>query len=150
MNTIQIINELNKINTIEHGHLGMYKNHNDFDDRETRWALKRFYELEIDHIEVVNKIIKNLGGKPSLIAESGDIIGKIFGTTVNLTSPLTALSSFNLIEKKSSQSYLEFINKLEKEDPQQDQLLVEFLVPNMLDADLMHLWLNEKIKEMER
>lgn len=150
MDNIQIVNELNKILTIEHGHLGMYKNNNAYDDRETRWTIKRFYELELTHVETISQIIRNLGGKPSLIVESGDILGRIFSITINLSSPIAALSSFNYVEKKSNQNYLEFINKLEKMGQGQNDLVAELLIPNMVDSDLMHLWLEEKIKEMER
>ena len=46
----KLIGELNKILTLEHGHLGMYENYPDYKDKDIRRTFRRFMEIEIEHI----------------------------------------------------------------------------------------------------
>jgi demethoxyubiquinone hydroxylase (CLK1/Coq7/Cat5 family) len=147
MNDSNLIKELNKILTLEHGHLGMYKDFLDFPESEIRRTFRRFMEIEIEHINKLENVIMNLGAKPSLFIEAGDIIGKMIGITLNLTNTQNVLETYSKIEKKSHQGYTEFITKLEQDDDKREQFIAEFVAGNMLEAKLMHLWLEEELKK---
>jgi len=47
--------------------------------KEIHRTFRRFMEIEVDHIRKIESVIYNLGGKPSLMVEGGDIIGGMFG-----------------------------------------------------------------------
>jgi len=147
MNDKELIKEINKILTLEHGHLGMYKDFLDFSEKEIRRTFRRFMEIEIEHIDKLEIVIRNLGAKPSLIMEVGDVFGKILDITLNLTNTQNVLETYSKIEKKSHQGYSEFITKLEEDDDKREQFISEFLASNMLEAKLMHLWLEDELKK---
>ncbi|MEL7566648.1 MAG: demethoxyubiquinone hydroxylase family protein [Dehalobacterium sp.] len=147
MNDKELIREINKILTLEHGHLGMYKDFLDFSEKEIRRTFRRFMEIEIEHINKLEMVIRNLGAKPSLIMEAGDVFGKILDITLNLTNTQNVIETYSRIEKKSHQGYSEFITKLEEDDDKREQFISEFLASNMLEAQLMHLWLEEELKK---
>ena len=142
-----LIKELNKILTLEHGHLGMYKDYSDFKEKEIRRTFRRFMEIEIEHINKLQNVIRNLGAKPSLIMETGDILGKMLGITLNLRGTKNLLETYSKIEKKSHQGYTRFINQLEQEGKNREQFISEFLASNMLEAKLMHLWLEDELQK---
>lgn len=145
MQVTEIIAELNKILTLEHGHLGMYKNFTVYQDKEIRRTFRRFAEIEMEHINKVKNTILNLGGKPSIIIEGGDIIGRLFGVTVNLASEKDVVKTFSWVEKKSHQGYAGFVSKLEQNNDTMQQFIAEIAAANMLEAKLMHLWLEDKL-----
>lgn len=145
MDDKKLINELNKILTLEHGHLGMYRDFPDHSDKDVRRTFRRFGEIEAEHIEKITGIIRNLGAKPSILVEGGDIIGKLFGLTVNLTNLKDAIKSYSFIEKKSHQGYYDFVSSLEQNDDSRNQFIAEITSSNMLEAKLMHLWLEDKL-----
>lgn len=140
-----LIHELNKILTLEHGHLGMYKDFIGHSDKDIRRTFRRFMEVEVEHIEKIKSIIYNLGAKPSLLVESGDIIGKLFGLTVNLSDTEDVIKTYSFIEKKSHQGYYDFVSKLEQSDVTRNQFIAEVASSNMIEAKLMHLWLEDKL-----
>lgn len=142
----QLVYEINKILTLEHGHLGMYRNFMEQSDKDTRRALRRFLEIEHEHIAQINNILLNLGAKPSLMAEGGDILGKLFGFTVNLADTQGALKSFSFIEKKSYLGYQKFVSKLETQGDKHCRFIAEMFGPNMVESKLMHLWHEDKLK----
>ncbi|HHV72539.1 MAG TPA: ferritin-like domain-containing protein [Clostridia bacterium] len=144
----QLIKGLNKILTFEHGHLGMYKNFLDYEDKEIRRVFRRFMEVEIEHINKISTIIRNLGSTPSPLVESGDIIGKLFGITINFANIKDVLKAFSFIEKKSQQGYANFIAELEQNGDKRNDFIAELAAPNMLEAQLMHLWLEDKLKNI--
>lgn len=149
MNDKELIREINKILTLEHGHLGMYKDFLDFSEKEIRRTFRRFMEIEIEHINKLEIVIRNLGAKPSLIMEVGDVFGKILDITLNLTNTQNVLETYSKIEKKSHQGYSEFITKLEEDDDKREQFISEFVASNMLEAKLMHLWLEDELKKYQ-
>ena len=67
----QLIGELNRILTLEHGHLGMYRDFIDHEEKEIRRTFRRFAEIEAEHVEKVKSILYNLGAKPSFVVEAG-------------------------------------------------------------------------------
>jgi rubrerythrin len=143
-----LIKEINKVIALESGHLGMYKNYRQFKDIELRRTFRRFMEIELEHIRKLKDIEKNLGKVPSVLAESGDIIGKIFGISVtNLASQEKLLRAYSFIEKKSYEGYYELVSKLELSDDKLNRFIAEVISDNMLEAKLMHLWLEEKLEE---
>jgi len=142
----QLFQELNKILTLEHAHLGMYKNFLKYSDKEIRRTFRRFMEVEMEHIAKINSIIYNLGGKPTLLAEGADILGSFFGFTINMVNEQSILTSYSLIEKKSHQGYAEFIHKVEQDSKERNQFIAEIVAPNMLEAKLMHLWLEDRLQ----
>lgn len=142
----ELIKELNKILTLEHGHLGMYENYLTHEEKDIRRTMRRFMEIEIEHIEKIKMVIRNLGAKPSLIIEGGDIIGRMLGITLNFSSVRKTLETYSFIEKKSHQGYTDFIVKLESDNEKRTQFIAEFLSSNMLEAQLMHLWLEDELK----
>lgn len=146
MNDVELIKEMNKILTLEHGHLGMYKDFLDHKEKPIRRTFKRFMEIEVEHINKLKEVMTNLGTKPSILIESGDIIGKLFGITLNLTSTQAILQSYKFIEQKSHKGYSEFISKLESDNNKRNQFIGEFLASNMLEAKLMELWLDDYLK----
>lgn len=146
MDDKQLIFELNKILTLEHGHLGMYRDSLDQSEKDVRRTFRRFMEIEEEHIAKISSIIRNLGAKPSILIEGGDIFGRLFGFTVNLTTTKEVIKSYSFIEKKSHQGYYDFVSKLEQDDNQRNQFIAEFSASNMLEAQLMHLWLEDKLK----
>ncbi|KUO63127.1 MAG: hypothetical protein APF84_11420 [Gracilibacter sp. BRH_c7a] len=99
MNDKELIKEINKILTLEHGHLGMYKDFLNFSEKEIRRTFRRFMEIEIEHINKLEIVIRNLGAKPSLIMEVGDVFGKILDITLNLTNTPNVLETYSKIEK---------------------------------------------------
>lgn len=143
MNDVDLIKEMNKILTLEHGHLGMYKDFLDFKEKPLRQTFKHFMEIEVAHISKLKEVVTNLGAKPTVLIESGDILGQLFGMTINLTSTRTLLQSYTFIEQKSHEGYSKFISKLESDDNSRNQFIAEFLASNMLEAKLMELWLND-------
>ncbi|NBJ17029.1 MAG: ferritin-like domain-containing protein [Dehalobacter sp. 4CP] len=147
MNDKELIKELNKILTLEHGHLGMYKDFLDFPEKEIRRTFRRFMEIEIEHIGKLENVIRNLGAKPSLLIETGDIFGKMLDITLNLTSTKNVLVTYSKIEIMSHQGYAKFVVKLEQDNNNREQFLSEFLAGNMLEAKLMHLWLEDQLKK---
>ncbi len=147
MNEKELIKEINKILTLEHGHLGMYKNFLDFSEKEIRRTFRRFMEIEIEHINKLEIVISNLGAKPSLLMEIGDVFGKMLNITLNLTNTQNVLETYSKIEKKSHQGYSEFVTKIEEDDEKRDQFIAEFIASNMLEAKLMHLWLEDELKK---
>ncbi len=141
MTEVELIKELNKILTLEHGHLGMYKNYLDHQEKELRKTFRTFVEIEIAHINKLETVLRNLGAKPSLLIETGDIIGHMLGITVNLTDTKKVIETYRFIEEKSHAGYSEFIQKLEQDAEKRTQFIGEFLTSNMLEAKLMELWL---------
>lgn len=149
MDEKKLVNELNKILTLEHGHLGMYKNYLEHEDKEIRRTFRRFMEIEIDHIEKIKNILYNIGAKPSLFIEGGDIIGSIFGFTISTAgNTREIIKVYSAIEKKSYEGYSAFVSKLEQDTEKRNQFLAEIAASNMLEAQLMHLWLEDKLKTM--
>jgi uncharacterized protein YkuJ len=100
VNDQTLIFELNKILTLEHGHLGMYENFLDHEDKEIRRTFRRFYEIEIEHIEKLKSLLRNIGASSSIVIESGDVIGKLFGLSINLTKDKELVKTYSFIEKK--------------------------------------------------
>ena len=145
-----LIKELNKILTLEHGHLGMYKDFMNYSEKGIRRTFRRFMEIEIEHINKIKGVILNLGAKPSVLVEGGDLIGKLFGIAINLTDEHEVLRVYSSIEKKSHQGYAEFISKLEQDNEKRNQFIAEIAAANMLEAELMHLWLEDKLKKMSK
>lgn len=144
----KLIGELNKILTLEHGHLGMYENYPDYKDKDIRRTFRRFMEIEIEHINKLKNTIRNLGGKPFAIVEGGNIIGRMLGITIQVSDIKNTLGSYSLIEKKSFEGYSKFVLDLEEDAEKRNQFIAEIAVSNMLEADLMHLWLKDKLKTM--
>jgi len=149
MNDTQLVRKLNKILTLEHGHLGMYKDFLDHQDKEIRRTFRRFMEVEIEHINKLKNVIMNLGAKPSLIIEGGDVIGRLLGMTLDLTSTESIVKTYSTIEKKSHQGYSDFISKLETDNDKREQFISEFLASNMLEAKLMQLWLDDYLTKRQ-
>ena len=147
MDDKQIINSMNKILTLEHGHLGMYRNFRNHQDKEICRTFRRFMDIEIDHIRKLDQIILNLGGKPSPLAEGGDILGKVFGIAMNFRDDKELLKTYSSIEKKSHLGYTNLIKKLE-EAGKKEQFIAEIASANMLEAKLMFLWLDDKLKSI--
>lgn len=147
MDDKKLIKELNKILTLEHGHLGMYKNYMDYDDKEIRHAFRRFMEVEEEHIAKISNIIRNLGGKPSLTVDGGDIIGKFFGVALNtVAGTKELLKAYRFIEKKSHEGYAKFVSQLEQDGRERNKFIAEIAAANMLEAQLMQLWLDNKLQ----
>jgi len=144
----QLLLELNKIMTLEHGHLGMYRDFDRHQDQDMRRTFRRFAEVEEEHIQKIKNVILNMGGKVSLLAEGGDILGKLFGITINLGSDHDLIKTFSFIEKKSHEGYQKFVTKLEQDQEKRSQLIAEIASSNMLEAWLMHLWLEDKMKKI--
>ncbi|SFH38978.1 hypothetical protein SAMN05660649_05022 [Desulfotomaculum arcticum] len=145
MDDKKLIGELNKILTLEHGHLGMYKNYLEYEDQEIRRTFRRFMEIEEEHIGKINTVIRNLGGKPSLTVDGGDIIGKLFGITLNTVADINGqLKVYSFIEKKSHEGYAKFVSQLEQDTQERNQFIAEIAAANMLEAQLMHLWLDNR------
>ena len=147
MDDKQLLKELNKILTLEHGHLGMYKNYLSHEDKEIRRTFRRFMEIEEEHIVKLNGIIRNLGGKPSILIDAGDVFGRILGITMNLTNTRDIFKTYSLVEKKSHQGYYNLVSKLERSSKRQ-QFIAEITASNMLEAELMHLWLEAKLQQL--
>lgn len=147
MDDRQLLKELNKILTLEHGHLGMYKNYLSYQDKDIRRTFRRFMEIELEHIAKLNGVIRNLGGKPSMLIDAGDVIGRFLGITMNMTSNRDILKTYSLVEKKSHQGYQNLVSKLEQSS-KTEQFIAEITASNMLEAQLMHLWLEEKLRQM--
>ena len=149
MKETQLIKELNKILTLEHGHLGMYKDFLDHEEKEIRRTFRRFMEIEVEHIEKIKSILHNLGAKPSLLVEGGDIIGSLFGFTINkAASTKDIIKVYSAIEKKSHEGYAAFVSKVEQDADNRNRFLAEIVSSNMLESYLMHLWLEDKLKSM--
>ena len=147
MDDEKLTKELNKILTLEHGHLGMNGNYIEHEDKEIRRAFRRFMEIEEEHIGKISRIIRNLGGKPSLIVDGGDIIGKFFGVTLNTVSDTKEiLKIYSFIEKKSHEGYAKFVSQLEQDTQERKQFIAEIAAANMLEAHLMQLWLENKMQ----
>lgn len=147
MDDRQLLKELNKILTLEHGHLGMYKNYLSYQDKDIRRTFRRFMEIESEHIAKLNGVIRNLGGKPSMLIDAGDVIGRFLGITMNMTSNRDIIKTYSLVEKKSHQGYQKLVSKLEQSS-KTEQFIAEITASNMLEAKLMHLWLEEKLGQM--
>lgn len=106
-------------------------------------------EIEIEHIEKIKDIIYNLGAKPSLLIEGGDIIGRFFGFTISTVGDAREIIKvYSAIEKKSYEGYSAFVSKLEQDPEKRNQFLAEIAASNMLEAQLQHLWLEDKLKTM--
>lgn len=148
MEDTDLILQLNKIITLEHGHLGMYRGFDMHQDKDIRRTFRRFTEIEEEHIQKIKSIILNMGGKVLMLTEGGDILGKLFGVTINLGSDHDLLKTFSLIEKKSNEGYQSFVSKLEEDGDNRSQLIAEITSSNMLEAWLMHLWLEDKLKQL--
>ncbi len=149
MDDKKLMKELNKILTLEHGHLGMYKNFMEHEDKEIRRAFRRFMEVEEEHIGKLNNIIRNFGGKPSLTVDGGDIIGKMFGITLNtIADAKEILKTYSFIEKKAHEGYFKFVSQLEQDAQERNQFIAEIAASNMLEAQLMQLWLDNKMQTM--
>jgi len=142
----KLLKELNKILTLEHGHLGMYKNYQDYQDKEIRRAFRRFMEIEIEHINKIKNIFRNLGGIYSPLIESGDIIGNLLGITVNFINDQEVLKTYSFIENKAHEGYMNFVAKLEKDNEPRNNFIAEMVAANMFEAKLMHLWLEDKLR----
>lgn len=149
MNNNELIAELNKILTLEHGHLGMYENFMSYKDKDIRRTFRHFMELEMEHVTRIQNILQNLGAKPSPLVEGGDIIGKIFGITINFADEREALKAFKFIEEKSHQGYLKFTRKLEKENSNLlNYFAEEITASNQLESYLQYLWLEDRLRQV--
>ncbi|MDR3540535.1 MAG: ferritin-like domain-containing protein [Desulfosporosinus sp.] len=146
MDNNELIGELNKILTLEHGHLGMYENFMSYKDKDVRRTFRHFMELEMEHVNKIQNILRNLGAKPSPLVEGGDIIGKMFGITINIADEHAALKAFKFIEEKSHEGYLKFTVKLEKENSNLLNYIAEEITSsNQLESYLQYLWLEDKL-----
>ncbi|MGC7873435.1 ferritin-like domain-containing protein [Desulfosporosinus sp. SYSU MS00001] len=147
MDTKELIYELNKILTLEHGHLGMYKSFMNYSDKDLRRTFRHFLDLEMEHVNKIQNILRNLGAKPSLLVEGGDIIGNMFGITINVADEFEAIKAFKVIEKKSHEGYVKFTTKLERENNILSNFIVEEITSsNQLESYLQYLWLNDRLK----
>jgi len=145
MDNKQLIGELNKILTLEHGHLGMYQNYATYQHKELRRTFRRFMEIEMEHIDKIQDIIKNIGTKPSILVE-GDIFGKMFGISLKATGDRNVIKVYDIIEQKSHQGYSDFISSLERENREMYQFIAEIAASIKLEAYLQHLWLADYMK----
>jgi rubrerythrin len=149
MDNNELIGELNKILTLEHGHLGMYENFMNYKDKDVRRTFRHFMELEMEHVNKIQKILRNLRAKPSLLVEGGDIIGKIFGISINIADEREALKTFKFIEEKSHEGYLKFTAKLEKENNDLFNCIAEEITSsNQLESYLQYLWLEDRLRHV--
>ena len=149
MDDVKLIRELNKILTLEHGHLGIYRDFLDFEDKEIRRVFRRFSEIEAEHIQKLKNVLENLGAGPSPIMEGGDLIGSLFGISLKgLTSDRRLLETYSLIEKKSYEGYSAFVAELEQDTEPRNNFIAETAASNMLEAQLMHLWLEHKLTQI--
>jgi len=149
LDDVKLIRELNKILTLEHGHLGIYRDFLDFEDKEIRRVFRRFSEIEAEHIQKLKNVLENLGAGPSPIMEGGDLIGSLFGISLKgLTSDRRLLETYSLIEKKSYEGYSAFVAELEQDTEPRNNFIAETAASNMLEAQLMHLWLEHKLTQI--
>jgi len=149
MDDKKLVKELNKILTLEHGHLGMYKNFMEYEDKEIRRTFRRFMEVEEEHIGKISNVLRNLGGKPSLTVDGGDIIGNMFGIVLNTVADTKELLKvYSFIEKKSHEGYSQFVSQLEQDTQERNQFIAEIAAANMIEAHLMQLWLDNKLQTM--
>ncbi len=144
-----LLKELNKILTLEHGHLGMYKNFTEYGDKDIRRTFRRFMEVEEEHIGKISSVIRNLGGKPALTVDGGDILGNMFGVVLNTVAETKeVLKVYSFIEKKSHEGYAKFVSQLDQDTRERNQFIAEIAAANMLEAHLMQLWLDNKLQTM--
>ncbi|MEW6623419.1 MAG: hypothetical protein AB1420_09880 [Bacillota bacterium] len=64
---------------------------------------------------------------------------------MNIASDKNMLTTYSFIEKKSHEGYSKFVSQLESDDDKRNQFIAEIAASNMLEAKLMHLWLEDKL-----
>jgi len=127
----------------------MYKNFMEYEDKEIRRTFRRFMEVEEEHIGKISNVLRNLGGKPSLTVDGGDIIGNMFGIVLNTVADTKELLKvYSFIEKKSHEGYSQFVSQLEQDTQERNQFIAEIAAANMIEAHLMQLWLDNKLQTM--
>jgi rubrerythrin len=127
----------------------MYRDFIDHEEKEIRRTFRRFAEIEAEHVEKVKSILYNLGAKPSFVVEGGDIIGSLFGFTINKAASIKdIIKIYSAIEKKSHEGYAAFVSKIEQDADNRNRFLAEIVSSNMLESHLMHLWLEDKLRTM--
>ena len=53
----ELIKEMNKVLTLEHGHLGMYRDFMGYKEKAVRRTFRRFMEIEIEHINKLENVM---------------------------------------------------------------------------------------------
>lgn len=111
-------------------------------DEHLATALKRFSEVEADHLEKLARKIKEFREKPgALPLAAGLATGVTLGMATNLASPVDVFKATVWMEQKAIDHYLRVINGI------QDPALREFFLTILVDEESHSAWAQERVEQ---
>lgn len=141
-----IIGKLNWFYSLEMNQVDLYTAQSkSVDDVYLKRTLERVAVIEEGHVINISDMIKQYGGKPTVIGEiAGPITGKIAGGITGIAGVVNLLKADIALEKKAMSDYKEFLLQAGNHPE-----LVDLLWSNLIDEDLHTAWFSNKIKDIE-
>lgn len=141
-----IIRKLNWFYSLELNQVDLYiAQSKSVKDIYIKRALERVAVIEEGHVVNISDMIKQYGGKPTVIGEiAAPVTGKITGGITGLAGVINLLKADIALEKKAMSDYKDFIMKAGNHHE-----LVDLLWSNLIDEDLHTAWFSNKIKDIE-
>ncbi|MDW7673707.1 MAG: ferritin-like domain-containing protein [Bacillota bacterium] len=148
MNRAKLIRWLNLFLILEKEQVELYESQSrSAEDYHLARALKRFKEIEQNHVDNITKLIKNLGGEPSrTYAAAGIAIGegaKVAGSILASYTKVENMLQLNIMaEKKAISHYKRLINNIG------DPHIKDILWTHIIDEELHMRWMDARKKEL--
>lgn len=141
METGQLIGHLQYFYSLEIQQAEMYNaQSNGTDDLYASQALSRIAEIELEHSENLSRLIRKLGGVPTIL---GDVLGQITGRIsggITKHAGLDNMLKLNItVEEKAMADYKDLILKVN------DRETFTLLWNHLIDEDLHTAWFAHKI-----
>lgn len=141
-----IINKLNWFYSLELNQVELYTaQRKSVQDIYIKKALERVAVIEEGHVKNISEMIKQYGGKPTVLGEiAAPLTGKIAGSVTGLAGVANLLKADILLEQKAMADYKDFIMKAGN-----NPALFDLLWSNLIDEDLHAAWFSNKVEEIQ-
>ena len=147
MDQQQVIDKLNWFYSLELSQVDLYMAQSKkMDDFYFEKVFEHAAYVEQQHVDDIAKMIKELGGEPTMLGDAiSPILGKIGGNVISAASILPMLKANILLEQEAMSSYKDFISMVNK-----DTELYDLLWSNLIDEDFHVSWFSKKVQELEK
>ncbi|MEL7565467.1 MAG: ferritin-like domain-containing protein [Dehalobacterium sp.] len=141
-----IIQKLNWFYSLEMNQVDLYTvQSKSVEDIYIKKTLERVAVIEEGHVKNISDMIKQYGGKPTLIGEVvAPLTGKIAGGISGMAGVVNLLKADIALEQKAMSDYKDFIMQAGNRPE-----LFDLLWGNLIDEDLHTAWFSNKVKEIQ-
>ena len=152
MDTDILISKLNWFYSLELNQVDLYNAQSKaFKGRYSGLVLERCAYIEQNHVDNIGEMIKELGGKPTVLGDIiSPILGKVAGELISMTGLEDTLAINILIEQKAMKDYNDLIEKLRQDNYDDVKELTKILQHNFVDEHLHTEWFRTKIIAMKQ